>query len=558
MSILSFDNIKIETPYKLISILDINFEHGINMHSTLILEAICEEDSFESFYKTTLNDFIKLTVNEQVVFNGLIGSYNVSKEGNVYSIIITGVSATCLLDSKIKSKSFQDKDMNYSSLIKEIIKEIKDSSVSFNIEDKEIKEPIICYNETIWEFLKRMASHFNNVLICDTKEHKPRFYFGFNRIGQVEIPDTSFYTAKKDLRSLNLSTEKLLDTDFFCHEITTKDVYQLQNEVRFKNKKLYISNIKGEFIKGELIFTYKLSRINGIRQNKIYNENIKGASLEGKVLDTKEELVKLHLNIDEKQDKEKAHWFKVGHLANNVFYLMFEKNTDARLYFPSNKEVEAEVKNSVRRNGDKCPLTKEPKNRYLTTKDKNQMSLKPRSIEFKSNENLNLSILMEDEDGAKFISNKDINLNSKANISFNAKRSVNIKAKDFVLIQKYDELNPQSITIENEFHFLGSKISLNGRDRSLFRIFNDDPVFIEIKRNKKELKTNPRILNMNNEMSNQKTKVDAKSEFNKSAIFKTVLLGCALLAALPIIAVVAPTIVTVGFAFGASLLASSS
>ncbi|WXR61476.1 HNH endonuclease [Peptostreptococcaceae bacterium AGR-M142] len=157
---------------------------------------------------------------------------------------------------------------------------------------------------------------------------------------------------------------------------------------------------------------------------------------------------------------------------------MYEKDTFARLYFPSNKEVEAEVKNSVRKNGSTCPLTKKPENRYLTTKDKNQMSLKPSSVEFKSNEGLKLSTLVEDSFGAKLISHKNINLNSKGSISFHAKNMVNIKAKTDVLFYRDNKLNPQSFTTENEFHYLGNNVLLEGADRSSYSALDDDPLLV--------------------------------------------------------------------------------
>ncbi|MCT4583547.1 MAG: hypothetical protein N4A54_01370 [Peptostreptococcaceae bacterium] len=587
MSILKFDDISIETPYKLISIIDINLNHGVLIHSTLEIEAICEEESFDSFFKTTLNDSIIIKKEDKIIFKGLIGSYDANKEGDVYSVYIKAVSATSLLDSKVESKSFQDTTMTYSSVIDEVIKDIRDSSVSFNVANKEIKEPLIMYNETAWEFVNRLASHFNTVLVADIKDNKPRFYFGFKDKNIIEIEDSKFYKSSKDLQSLNLSTQKLIDTDFFSHEIKSKEVYELQDKVRFKNKTLYISHIKGEFIKSELIFTYKLSRINGIRQNKIYNENIKGVSLEGKVIDSKEEFVKLHLNIDKKQDVKKAHWFRVGAISNNVFYLMFEKNTYARLYFPSNKEVLAEVKNSVRKNGSTCPLTKKPENRYLTTKDKNQISLKPKSIEFKSNEGLDLSILMEDKKGTLFKSNSQINLNSKANISLNAKNKVNIKASEFVLIYNHDKIKPQSLTIENEFHFIGDKINLEGTDRTAFKMYNDDPKLIPIKERKpKKLLTNPMKASTlasapNNLLacanSNQfapsggangakggntpaktnASKAGAKSGSASNKFSGKFVLGAMLVAAAPIVGVVAGPIAMVGMiAMGCALMSS--
>lgn len=43
MGILKFNDISIETPYELISILDIKLNHEISIHSTLEIHAICKE-----------------------------------------------------------------------------------------------------------------------------------------------------------------------------------------------------------------------------------------------------------------------------------------------------------------------------------------------------------------------------------------------------------------------------------------------------------------------------------------------------------------------------------
>ncbi|WXR61442.1 hypothetical protein WG909_14225 [Peptostreptococcaceae bacterium AGR-M142] len=475
MGSFKFNDIEIESPYDIVSVLDIKMNHGVNMHSTLYLKLICEEyNDFQIFIKTNTKDFIKLSKFDNVIFNGLIESFEVSRKGNLYTLEIKAISATALLDSKVESRSFQDINMLYSSVISTTISNIPQTIFAFNLMDKKIQEPLVQYNETAWEFLKRLASHFDSVLVCDIKDNKPRFYFGFNKKSTISIPQDLFYKANKDIESLNLSIEQLMDTDLFYHEVKTKEMYDLQDEVYFKNKKLYISHIKAEFIKSELIFTYRFSRINGVRQNKIYNENIKGASLEGKVIDSKDEFVKLHLNIDKKQDKATAHWFKVGPISNNVFYLMFEKNTFARLYFPSNKEVEAEVKNSVRKNGSTCSLTKVPQNRYLTTKNNNQMSLKPSSIEFKSNTNLQLGILLEDPMGAKFYSHKNIKFDAVNDIRFYTKKNINIIALVYIRICVPSSM--QSISMENEIDLIGNMIFLGGRDRTRFAPFTDDEI----------------------------------------------------------------------------------
>ncbi len=60
-----------------------------------------------------------------------------------------------------------------------------------------------------------------------------------------------------------------------------------------------------------------------------------GASIEGKVLAVKEELVKLHLDIDENQSEEEAFWFRYAPPTTNIMYAMPSIGESVRLYFPS-------------------------------------------------------------------------------------------------------------------------------------------------------------------------------------------------------------------------------
>ncbi|WXR61473.1 AHH domain-containing protein [Peptostreptococcaceae bacterium AGR-M142] len=53
---------------------------------------------------------------------------------------------------------------------------------------------------------------------------------------------------------------------------------------------------------------------------------------------------------------------------------------------------------------------------------------------------------------------------------------VNITAKTDVLFYRDNKLNPQSFTMENEFHYLGNNVLLEGADRSIYAPINDDPL----------------------------------------------------------------------------------
>lgn len=71
--------------------------------------------------------------------------------------------------------------------------------------------------------------------------------------------------------------------DYVHYTINSRSIFFVGDEITFKNKEFYVKEYVGEYIQGEMIFTYKLCRKNSIWQNKMYNEKLNGVSLEGKV-----------------------------------------------------------------------------------------------------------------------------------------------------------------------------------------------------------------------------------------------------------------------------------
>lgn len=97
-----------------------------------------------------------------------------------------------------------------------------------------------------------------------------------------------------------------------------------------------------------LKFQYTAQPERSIRQRLVRNLDFIGAAFTGKVIDVAQNTVKVHLDIDETQDKEKAHWFAYSADANSVMYLMPQLGARVQLHFVSAVEEEAIVINSVR------------------------------------------------------------------------------------------------------------------------------------------------------------------------------------------------------------------
>ena len=102
-----------------------------------------------------------------------------------------------------------------------------------------------------------------------------------------------------------------------------------------------------------MLHEYTATPENRLRQDILYNEKVVGASVEGEVIDIEEDNVRIHLEIDKDQKKDEAFWFPYSTFytaeGETGWYCMPELEDQVKLYFPTNKEEEGIVLNSIRR-----------------------------------------------------------------------------------------------------------------------------------------------------------------------------------------------------------------
>lgn len=114
-----------------------------------------------------------------------------------YYMILYAVSYSYLLDVEKKNRSFQNKQKTYVSLENEIMEVYSKAMISdVASKKKELGKFIVQYQETDWEFLKRLASHFHTGLVNDVHIDKIKCYFG--------IPNNATHT----INSFNYSIKK--------------------------------------------------------------------------------------------------------------------------------------------------------------------------------------------------------------------------------------------------------------------------------------------------------------------------------------------------------------
>lgn len=471
-----FDSVRVKSPYKIKIIKEIRIEAKPNEHGKLHLHGIVNEDTnMVTSINASFEDDIHVIDDNtgDTVFKGLISRVKTTNKNGVYYIDLEAISGSFKFDIEKKSRSFQDIEMDYPDLIKEAIKDYSGNGFINTIGDGvKIERPIFQYKETDWEFIRRMASRFHSVIVCDLAEKSPRFYFGFPKGKSYEMADNTPYTASKDLYAYTMaggSEEGFHDTDFFYYEVECKDKYNIGDEIGFKNKKLYVSEVSAYTNKGILRYKYRLSRKEGIYQKEIYNAALKGVSLEGKVLEVKGELVRLHLDIDKEQPKSKAFWFPFVPPTGNIMYCMPIVDTNASLYISDISGDNAIILGCVRKNGESCEKTGNSDVRYFGTEHGSELEMAPTAISFTGGSKEPLKLSLEDSEGIKLTSHKKLTFGAKEEITFITPMAIKVNAASQLFFSMKDASS--GFSMENEFHFSSGNVILKGSNKMAFPSF---------------------------------------------------------------------------------------
>ena len=383
---IGYDSLQV-FPFELERIQEFKLIQKINDHTRLILSGIIKEEKKDIYVAmTTLQTPIKVmnispmdTSNEAMqgndantLFIGLVTKIEVKCIQGVYHLNIEAASYTYLLDLIEHKRSYQDVTLTYEELMRKIIENYAQADIIFAADESIVTGQFIMqYEETDWEFIKRMASRFNTGLVPASTYDAPKFFFGILQGLPTEIIEMDTfhnYTVEKDIKkwlSLALAyTPDVQSDEFLNYRIHSKKMLAIGQKVIFKGEVLYVAEIVSVMEDGTLMNYHTLSKEAALYKDIIYNSKIIGASAQGSVIDIQREYVKVHLYIDEKQDKEKACWMPwatmYGSSHDSGWYCMPELGDKVRIYFPNAMESQGFVINSAYK---EIPFIVKPENK---------------------------------------------------------------------------------------------------------------------------------------------------------------------------------------------------
>lgn len=433
------------SPYNISVLLECRIHKRVNDHTTAFISGIIsEEDANRSIESCGESQPLQIrSIDEsggsKTLFNGLVTDLKIQSVNELKKISIRAVSRTFLLDVKKHVRTFQNEKQTFRSVLDTIASLDHAVFIDTTGEAETTNSMVVQYQETDWEFIKRMASWLNTVVVADCENNSPCVCFGIQERGKKYELQSEFYDMEKSVGKLIRKKENnvsgLMEQDAVSRMIETRKAFDLCSPVVCQNRLLYVYEMETILQKGELMRRCFLRTANGFKTQKQFNESLIGLSLNGKITGISKDKVTVNITEDENNDNG-TKWFPYSTVYSSPdgtgWYCMPEKGDAVRVYFPNEKEGDAFVISSVHKGGS--PMRSDPNVKSLRTKYGKEVVFHPGSIAITNHSGM--SVLMDDQKGITILSDKDVCIQSKDTIKMSAAANIDLQGEKGIQIEQ--------------------------------------------------------------------------------------------------------------------------
>ena len=439
-------------PFDFISIIDCKMKKALNEHA--MLEFTCriseeqEDVLFHTPLKNTSSSLVMLDETGELknLFTGIVKDFSIKNTSDSRVLKLCLISATYLMDHQKKIRVFQDKSSTYNEVIDKLNTYGDYGCILSSGDSVSIEKVIVQYNETDFEFAKRLASHFHTSISPAYLVEGVKFYFG------IPKSSTSFelqkgYTLKKELKQdLRRDEEELsfaIDKGNHVIEFSHRDVYEIGDFTLLKGQKFTICEIESKWTGNELLHHYHLKEDVGQYVSKHYNTKIIGASLNAQITEVSKDKVKLYVHEDGIQESTDFLPYSTVYSSpdGTGWYCMPEVGDSIRMYFPTEKEQHGYAISAVHiedenaNGGGAEPPRSNPDNKSLKSKYGKEVLFTPTTLLVTNNQGM--EILIDDNEGVTITSPLKISINSNEQIDVaSANNSVHVIGTEGVLFEQ--------------------------------------------------------------------------------------------------------------------------
>lgn len=486
------DGFRIQWPYPIQAIRSLRVEQKFNEHTRCTLTvAMSDEQADRCLNEASFEDSLLVrrpgNPQDEYWFAGGVTNLEISVEDGIPYVTVEALSRSYEMDVKLNSRSYQNKHATYSQVIKGLVEGYRGGDAQ-----NEATEPgttlgglVVQYQETDWQFMKRLASRLGTVILPDVTMDAVRVYFGvpdfswgknFTATNYSMIQNRESYLTYLE-QTIENGGEALPEADWISYRAKSNQFFRVGENVGFKRQIWVIAESTITYDRGIVQYEYMLVKRQALRRKSRLNKAIQGVALEGRVLKRANNMVKVHLDIDKEHDESGNWWFPYSPEGNNIFHCMPDEGARIKVYFPSGIEKQAMAINSVRGGSEKMktrPVFQKPTTKVFHMPGEAKMEMGDEGVLFEKN---TVSLKLDGE---------NIHLTAQENILLIAVNtveltktesapkleSIKMKAKSIITLKTNEkqlvEIAGSQVLIQN------NKVNLEKVEMNLLDMFTDE------------------------------------------------------------------------------------
>lgn|GEM_PF-3343204 len=411
MAAVSLEQIEVVINLPFVQVHDFVITEAVNEHAKISLcllidRNVTEYALYHLLYDELVQIFAMIHEKRTALFIGYITNYETTEQNGVTYLELEAYSATIKTDMVKRRRSFQSVHNTYAEVVKDVMLSEDCSVLAVDGKETAICVSRIQYDETSWEFIKRLAGYLGTLIVSNSISEKPMISFGCVQgktfhAGTIE----QFQWRQKE--------------DGISYRIHSYDIYRIGDRIEWSGIQYTVVQKCGYLKRGLLEFDYVLAERKSCYLKRTDNTALKGLSLEGLVLSIKNQYLSLHLDIDKYQEAEQAFPYPYVPITGNIMYAMPEIGSKVALYFPDSKEEGAFIRTAFLEKKQDYP---HDQIKCMNIPGGNGMVMEPENFGFftGSKNEMEHSFFLENETGLSLNARKEIYIEAGGNIEWKA------------------------------------------------------------------------------------------------------------------------------------------
>ena len=331
-------------------------KESLNNHSIVRIKFLMDEDKIRDILMQ-MDGTSEILITEEnevgedkTIFCGKAVRFFSKKEKGLCYLWTEFSSHTLEWDLTSKSQSFCRLAQPYSEVMNDVLAEYSQKDIKDEISNGSvIQDMLLQYEETDWEFLIRMASHFHSFMVVDSSVPYGRAYFGIPDLNygvMLHYGEYQISRSQSEYDRISLNSEEYAEAEILPQELSTwriqcRKQLHIAESLSFNGIEVVVTDLNIHTEKGELVREYELKRKSGILCNKKKNPKIYGMSIPATVKERSGNRIRVQMDINQNYESGDDQKYFTYAIESSSIYCMPEENSRVHIYFPSHDEADA-------------------------------------------------------------------------------------------------------------------------------------------------------------------------------------------------------------------------